>query len=93
MVTMVRDGKKVTPTCPSCGCRLKTFSWSDNYFRHFPDGGEQFKLHPDDENGHMVFKDAKGHACPKVLADMSIIDNKIHENVSTNSNIAIWKPL
>lgn len=33
---MVRDGKKVWPTCPKCGCRLEIFE--NNFFvnlRHF----------------------------------------------------------
>lgn len=31
MTKIVRDGKLVDPTCPSCGCRLKH---SDKYYYH-----------------------------------------------------------
>lgn len=33
METVVRDGKKVWPTCPECGCRLEEFH--PNRFAHF----------------------------------------------------------
>lgn len=36
MITMVREGKKVWPTCPNCSCRLEIFE--NDFFinlRHF----------------------------------------------------------
>jgi hypothetical protein len=54
MIT-VRDGKKVWPTCPECGCRLDIISLSYEDLilaQHFFDG------HLD--------KDARGCICPLV---------------------------
>lgn len=46
---MVRDGKKVAPTCPECGCRLE-----ESYPGDWTHYGYQW---PNDI-------DAKGHKCP-----------------------------
>lgn len=42
MVTLVRNGQKVAPTCPSCGCRFEVTkmlnsSWNDDGYilNHF----------------------------------------------------------
>lgn len=56
----VRDGKRVVPTCPECGCRLGSFE--DTWY-HFSARGE---LLPD--------KDARGCRCPLLLNGFDVID-------------------
>lgn len=63
MVNMVRDGKKVWPTCPECGCRyeitkMASPSWNDDGWTlaHF--------------EGETEDRDARGHLCELIDAVM-----------------------
>ncbi len=56
MVTFVREGKKVAPTCPACGCRFEitkmtSSSWNDDGYvlSHFEGN---------------IDRDARGCICP-----------------------------
>lgn len=51
MMYQVRDGKRVAPTCPECGCRIFFHRlWGISYYAH--------KLNSD------ATRDARGHDCP-----------------------------
>jgi len=62
MITQVRDGKKVWPTCPECGCRLMEMPIC-NHLKHFR--GKDFD------------RDAKGCKCPELLAGGSMYQNQV----------------
>lgn len=49
---MVREGKRVAPFCPECGCRLGQFE--DMWYHFVP------------ENTVYVERDARGHKCSLV---------------------------
>ena len=68
----VRNGQRVVPTCPECGCRLDEKAWG-SYF-HFI-GKYDGK----------VTRDAAGHVCKYYAHAMKLMDNQFFINNSTNT--------
>ena len=62
----VRDGKRVVPTCPECGCRLRSLSESyPSFMGHFQT----------EEMGQM--RDARGHECEFATMGAYVHPNEI----------------
>lgn len=53
----VRNGQKVAPTCPECGCRLG-YIWFDNLYVHYMSTESWLSFNPT--------RDAKNHLCSMV---------------------------
>ena len=63
-IFMVRNGQKVWPTCPTCGCRLEFFENSMFYaLRHFGEGLDK--------------RDARGCKCPDIDLEVNTLKGEI----------------
>jgi len=72
MFNMVRDGKRVAPTCPECGCRLKVIYgerkiWGENayFYSHFEG---------------LDSRDARGCLCTEISTYYINMNGKVSEH-------------